>query len=144
MDNQLSSPNQPTPSERPAGFNIDNLQPVTPGVEVTPAPGTVVPPAAGSTATPDPKLTSDDVAAALTTISDTGAPVALPTPQIAGDIDVIEPEWVEKAEQVVQAHAGDPYAEEEAIEELQQEYLQKRYGIHVEDSDAKDTKPKGV
>jgi hypothetical protein len=54
---------------------------------------------------------------------------------VAGDVDVIEPEWVEKAEQVVRAHHGDPYGEEEAVEELQEDYLEKRYGFKVADPD---------
>jgi hypothetical protein len=57
---------------------------------------------------------------------------------------VIEPEWVDKAEAVVREHQGDPYQEEEAIEKLQEEYLQKRYGIKVADPSADDTKPKGT
>jgi hypothetical protein len=72
-------------------------------------------------------------------------PHAVPTgtPATAGDVDVIEPEWVDKAEEVVKAHEGDPYGEEEAIEDLQRDYLSKRYGISVAKADEKDTKPKG-
>jgi hypothetical protein len=58
---------------------------------------------------------------------------------------VIEPEWVNQAEQVVAAHQGDPYGEEEAIEDLQRDYLLKRYGMKVGDpkaDTASDTPPK--
>lgn len=144
MDNQLPSPNTPAPAERPAGFSSVDLQPGAASPETVPTPGGGAAPASGSVPTPAPKLTSADVAAALAATSVPGTPAALPTPLVAGDVDVIEPEWVEKAEQVVQAHAGDPYTEEEAIEELQQDYLQKRYGINVVDPNADDTKPKGV
>jgi hypothetical protein len=61
---------------------------------------------------------------------------------VAGDVDVIEPEWVNKAEQVVAQHQGDPYGEEEAIEDLQRDYLQKRYGHTVGDPNAEAGKPK--
>jgi hypothetical protein len=57
---------------------------------------------------------------------------------------VIEPEWVDRAEQVVQAHQGDPYGEEEAIEDLQQEYLKKRYGYTVADPNSDSSKPEGT
>ena len=116
-------------------------------IEATPLPaGEAAPgaPAGGATPAPSIKLSAVDVAAALAETSTPGAPAATPAPQIAGDVDVLEPEWVDKADQVVRAHAGDPYAEEEAIEELQQDYLQKRYGIKVADPNADDTKPKGV
>jgi hypothetical protein len=62
------------------------------------------------------------------------------TPAAAGDVDVIEPEWVDRAENVVRAHQGDPYGEEEAIEELQEEYLQKRYGFTVADPNGGNSK----
>jgi hypothetical protein len=52
---------------------------------------------------------------------------------MAGDVDVIEPEWVDKAEEVVKATQGDPYGEEEAVEHLQEDYLKKRYGYTVAD-----------
>jgi hypothetical protein len=66
------------------------------------------------------------------------------SPAVAADVDVIEPEWVDKAEQVVQAHRGDPYGEEEAIEQLQEDYLKKRYGINVADPNPGGSKPKGT
>ncbi len=58
-------------------------------------------------------------------------------PAIAGDVDVIEKEWVDKAEALVKMTAGDPHAEEEAVEALQIDYLQKRYGRTVQESDLK-------
>jgi hypothetical protein len=125
-------------------FTPEDLKPGAAGAEAAPTPGSGAPPAANSATTPVPKATPADVAAVMAAISGTGAPASTPNPQIAADVDVIEPEWVAKAEQVVQAHAGDPYGEEEAIEELQQDYLQKRYGINVADSDADNTKPKGA
>jgi hypothetical protein len=52
-------------------------------------------------------------------------------------VDVIEPEWVSKAEEAVRTHQGDPYGEEEAVEDLQEDYLQKRYGFSVQDPNTK-------
>ncbi len=144
MDNQLPSPNIPAPKERSTGFTPEDLKPGVAGPEIAPNPGSGAPAGANSATTPVQKVTPADVAAAMAAISDAGVPAATANPQIAADVDVIEPEWVAKAEQVVQAHAGDPYGEEEAIEELQQDYLQKRYGINVADSDADNTKSKGA
>jgi hypothetical protein len=62
-------------------------------------------------------------------------------PATAADVDVIEPEWVDKAESVVQQHQGDPYGEEEAVEDLQRDYLKKRYGHDVADANSDSSKP---
>lgn len=105
--------------------------------EAVPAgsPGSAPPPQVAAAAS---KLTAADVAAAIAAVPGP-APVAptsgTPVPGSAADADLIEPEWVAKAEEVVAAHQGDPYGEEEAIEELQQDYLQKRYGLNVADPD---------
>ena len=138
MDNQVPSPNAPAPAERSAGSTPENISaPAT--AEAAPAPGVGGP-------TPAPKFTAADVAAAIASTPAAGdQPVGQQlAPMIAGDVDVIEPEWVDKAEAVIREHHGDPYAEEEAIEKLQEEYLQKRYGITVADPSADDTKPKGT
>lgn len=65
-------------------------------------------------------------------------------PNLAADVDVIEPEWVAKAEDVVRQHMGDPYGEEEAVEALQEDYLQKRYGFTVHEPDDDTTKTDSV
>lgn len=52
-------------------------------------------------------------------------------PQTAGDVDVIEKEWVDQANKIVDQTKEDPYAEEEAVEALQVDYLKKRYGHNV-------------
>lgn len=64
--------------------------------------------------------------------SPTPGPVAAtPAPNLAADVDVIEQEWVDKAQEAIAKHVGDPYGEEEAVEELQESYLQQRYGLNV-------------
>jgi hypothetical protein len=143
MDNQIPSPNMPSPQEIPGGLKPENLQAGPPAAETAPTPGGGAPPPAATPTTPPPKLTADQVAAAIAATPGPGAkPATAPLPGVAGDVDVIEPEWVDKAEEVVKAHHGDPYGEEEAIEELQEDYLQKRYGIKVADPNG-DNKPKG-
>ena len=63
------------------------------------------------------------------------APIASANPALAEDVDVIEKEWVDQAESIIQKTAGDPHAEEEQIEDLQIDYMKKRYGKDVAKSD---------
>ena len=56
-------------------------------------------------------------------------------PIVANDQDVIEKEWVDKAEDVIEKTAGDPHAEEEAVEDLQIDYMKKRYNKDIKKSD---------
>ncbi len=56
-------------------------------------------------------------------------------PAIADDVDVIEKEWVDKAQEVIKTTKDDPYQEEEQIEDLQIDYLKKRYGKDIKKSD---------
>lgn len=68
------------------------------------------------------------------------APAANATPSAevtAADVDVIEPEWVKKAEEAVAKNREDPRAEEKAVEAVQIEYLKKRYNLDVKPGDDK-------
>jgi hypothetical protein len=67
------------------------------------------------------------------------APVSLPVapakpaddavgPTIAGDDDLIEKEWVDKAKKIIVDTQNDPYRREQEINKLQTDYLRKRYG----------------
>jgi hypothetical protein len=49
-------------------------------------------------------------------------------PTIAGDDDLIEKEWVDKAKSIIAATRDDPYKREQEINKLQADYLRKRYG----------------
>lgn len=147
MDSQIPSPNTPNapaPAERPVGLSPEDL-PVggAAGPEAAPAPG-AAPAAANAAAPTAPKLTPAQVVAAIAATPAPAPTQTMQTPTLAADVDVIEPEWVDKAEEVVRLHSGDPYGEEEAIEALQKDYLQKRYGINVADPNSTDTKPKGA
>lgn len=54
--------------------------------------------------------------------------VADDSPIAAGDDDLIEKEWVEKAKKIVAETRDDPYRREQAVGKLQKDYLMKRYG----------------
>lgn len=49
------------------------------------------------------------------------------TPAIAGDEDVIEKEWVDKAKKIILETKDDPYGRSARVNELQKDYLRKRY-----------------
>ena len=50
------------------------------------------------------------------------------TPLAAGDDDLIEKEWVDRAKKIVEETKEDPYGREEAVNQLQRDYQKKRYG----------------
>lgn len=79
--------------------------------------------------------------AAVADAAATGAsivPVAVPTtvpvtpvadsPIVAADDDVIEKEWVDKAKQILLETKDDPHSRTEKVNQLQKDYLKKRYG----------------
>jgi hypothetical protein len=141
MNDQPLPPNSAGAGERPVGVGPESL-PQTGGAEVprsesASAAGGAPAGPSGASAKP---LSRDDVTAAIAAMPGGTPPAAssgtVPVPATADDVDVIEPEWVNKAEAEVQKHAGDPYGEEEAIEDLQTDYLQKRYGYKVGDPNA--------
>lgn len=49
-------------------------------------------------------------------------------PLVAGDDDLIEKEWVDKAKKIVAETKNDPYMQEERVSKLQVDYLKKRFG----------------
>lgn len=61
----------------------------------------------------------------------------LSTPDVAKDTDRIEHEWVDVVRQVVASTADDPHQREEDIKDIQEDYLFKRYGRKVGDSNSK-------
>ena len=69
---------------------------------------------------PQPIPQTDDNATSLTAITD--------VPDTAADDDRIEKEWVDKAKHIIAQTVDDPRAREEAVGQLQREYLRKRYG----------------
>lgn len=50
------------------------------------------------------------------------------TPAVAADEDLIEKEWVDSAKKIIETTKDDPYARERQVNKLQVDYLQKRYG----------------
>ena len=117
----MNPQNNPTPEQ----------QPVIPIAEIPQAPDATVSTAVVPSDQLTPAQAADAVAAVAAT--DVAKPVASASvnPQMAADVDVIEKEWVDKIESTLLKTAGDPHAEEEAIEDLQIDYMKKRYGKDV-------------
>ena len=55
-------------------------------------------------------------------------------PLVAGDEDLIEKEWVDRAKQIIERTKDDPYRREQEVNKLQADYLRKRYGRELGDS----------
>lgn len=49
------------------------------------------------------------------------------SPAVAGDEDVIEKEWVDKAKKIIAETKDDPFGRSNRVNELQKDYLSKRY-----------------
>lgn len=77
----------------------------------------------------------DDQTQQVAPSADPSAVTPPAAPLTAADVDVIEPEWVKKAEKAVADNRDDPHAEEKAVEEVQIEYLKKRYNLDVKSGD---------
>ncbi len=132
----MDTPITPTPEQSTGRVFPDVMPPAqTPEQAPRPAPAEVAQPGAaiqnsGQPVAAAPALTRDDVAAAIAAMPAPATPM-VPMPGFAADQDVVEPEWVDAAEQVIAQTAGNPHAEEEGFEALQVDYLKKRYDHDV-------------
>ena len=53
----------------------------------------------------------------------------------AGDVDLIEKAWVEKAKDIVRRTQGDPYNQNKELSKIKAEYIKKRYDRDVKVSE---------
>lgn len=58
---------------------------------------------------------------------DDGATTSDDSTLSAGDVDLIEKEWVDKVKRMISLTKGDPYERGRAVTQLQAEYLKKRF-----------------
>ena len=81
---------------------------------------------------------ADAAAVAIPTVGPVAQPVIIQqddpvqnpasgSPLVAADEDLIEKEWVDKAKEIIQHTRDDPHARSQRVNELQRDYLQKRY-----------------
>ena len=127
---------QPQNIEHNGGLEQLPVQP-TPGGERVP----VLPsPEGGIETGADRREQTAEAQAAVADAAAVGAqpqPVAPPVPVapvvqtvgplVANDEDVIEKEWVDKAKQIILETKDDPHARTNRVNELQRDYLKKRY-----------------
>lgn len=133
-------PDQTSPNQEPQIVSNPNLTPSPTPVQAESKPtaaSTPQPQDDQVTATPvvDPAATTGAADATGTQASSTAPPVDPAIDALtASDADIIEKEWVDKADTIMAARANDPAGEEEAEEDLSQAYLKKRFNIDVEDA----------
>lgn len=121
-------------AENPAGLEEKVVAPGSPEVAAT-APSNSPTSAPQQAPVPSQPPVAPVVASPAATSTPASQPLA--APPIAEDVDVIEKEWVDQAEKIVGQTKEDPYAQEEAVEDLQVDYLKKRYGHTVKKPDKK-------
>ena len=56
-------------------------------------------------------------------------------PATAEDLDIIEPEWIGKAQHVIAQTGADPFTMANELNALKADYLKKRYGKDVKAGD---------
>ncbi len=61
--------------------------------------------------------------------------ILIDVPEVAGDIDLIEKEWVRKAKDIVMRTQGDPYTQNKQINRMKVEYIKKRYDKDIRTSE---------
>ncbi len=52
----------------------------------------------------------------------------------ANDAELIEKEWVDKADEIIAKRANDPASEDDAVADLSQAYIKNRFHIDIEDA----------
>lgn len=95
-----------------------------------PVAGTVTAPVASASVAPSAVVVPSQGAQPASQAAAPPAQANLP----AEDVDVIEKEWVERAENIIKADANDPYKEEKDEESLSREYLKQRFNVDVDNS----------
>lgn len=71
--------------------------------------------------------------------SNSGNPLTASDSQVitpdAGDVDLIEKEWVEKAKSIVNGTLGDPHTQSEKISQMKADYIRKRFNKEIRAED---------
>jgi len=134
-------PQTPTPESSPKQGQNERLPtPITPEQapqstpEVAPAPQESQPAPAGDSANqnagaptvplPQPVSADEPTTTGQSAVGDN-------TPAIAGDVDLIEKQWVQKAKQVVDQTKDDPHKQNNEMNKVKTGYMKKRYNKEV-------------
>ena len=130
----------PSPSPEMGGYQRREVQPVVP--EKAPQPNSVeTQPNSSERLETQQHAPADPIVVPaapaqpfLPSPAQQAPPVVQPqagNPLVAGDDDLIEKEWVDKAKKIIQQTKSDPYAQEKEVSKLQADYIKKRYGKDV-------------
>lgn len=88
--------------------------------------------AEGRAAVSDAAASATAAATMVTPVAPVQVPQSQPMtstmPLVAADEELIEKEWVDKAKEIIDQTRDDPHARTQKVNELQRDYLQKRYG----------------
>jgi hypothetical protein len=109
----------PLPPSPETGFERGE-KPVEQQGEATPAAVNAAPILPTPVGLPVAQAPASDDATSTSSASD--------TPLVAGDDDLIEKEWVDKAKKIIAETRDDPHRREQEVGKLQADYLKKRYG----------------
>ena len=125
---QPSQPTTPQPEQAPIQPGVELP---TPAMEKAPSAPVGEPASAPVPATTPPLVANPAAPSTPVPAAATPPTPGAAAPATADDVDVIEKEWVDAAQKVVEKNANDPHAEEEGFEDLQVDYLKKRYGKDI-------------
>lgn len=78
----------------------------------------------------DVKNTVDELPKVLDDSADISLVVS-DNPLVASDEDLIEKDWIEKAKKIISEYKEDPYMQDEEVNKLQADYIEKRYGRKI-------------
>ncbi|OGL30790.1 hypothetical protein A3F37_04210 [Candidatus Saccharibacteria bacterium RIFCSPHIGHO2_12_FULL_41_12] len=79
-----------------------------------------------SSATSDPQQVDDQTTTSMHSQTDSFE---------AGDVDVIEKEWIDKAKHIVEQNSSDPFEQQKMISQVKAEYIKKRFNKDIKKSD---------
>ncbi len=138
MEPKLPTPQfspESTPNTQGQGFESLPIPP-TPEIGVNRGERPMEQQAEAAPAAAPPVLPTPVVVAQPHPASDDTASIQSANPSVAGDDDLIEKEWVDRAKKIIDETRDDPHRREQEVSRLQADYLRKRYGKELGAVDA--------
>jgi hypothetical protein len=77
------------------------------------------------------KIEDDSLASTIVQSNETQESLINENPLIAADEDLIEREWVDRAKQIVEATKDNPHQQDDEINKLSVDYIDKRYSKKI-------------
>ena len=127
-------PNSSQPEQSAEVLPVQSPEGITAMPEVAPAQPAAAERVAGGASEPAAAPVAVpivDPVATPTTVDDTAQ---ISTPTKAADDQLIEKEWVDQAEKIIDKYGDDPRREEAAEQALSTDYLKKRFNYRIDDT----------